>query len=61
MASDLLRSEEIEAFAHSHPNPFDLLLDADVASLLDLGAGDLSFATELVELCVAPFNSDSAS
>ena len=29
-----LRSEEIEAFAHSHPNPFDLLLDADVASLL---------------------------
>ncbi|MDE3048904.1 MAG: hypothetical protein KGJ48_03290 [Nitrospirota bacterium] len=49
-----LRSEEIEAFAHSHSNPFDLLLDADVASLLDLGAGDLSFATELVELYVAP-------
>jgi hypothetical protein len=49
-----LRSEEIEAFAHSHFNPFDLLLDADVASLLDLGAGDLSFATELVELYVAP-------
>ncbi|MCI0427648.1 MAG: hypothetical protein L0Z46_06500 [Nitrospiraceae bacterium] len=49
-----LRSEEIEAFAHSHPNPFDLLLDADVASLLDLGAGDLSFATELVEQYVAP-------
>lgn len=49
-----LRSEEIEAFAHSHFNPFDLLLDADVASLLDLGAGDLSFAAELVELYVAP-------
>ena len=49
-----LRSEEIEAFAHSHFNPFDLLLDADVASLLDLGAGDLSFATELVEQYVAP-------
>ena len=49
-----LRSEDIEAFAHSHENPFDLLLDADVASLLDLGAGDLSFATELVELYVAP-------
>lgn len=49
-----LRSEEIEAFAQSHSNPFDLLLEADVASLLDLGAGDLSFATELVELYVAP-------
>ncbi|MDP1767290.1 MAG: hypothetical protein Q8L74_00650, partial [Nitrospirota bacterium] len=49
-----LRSEEIEAFAHSHENPFDLLLDADVASLFDLGAGDLSFATELVEQYVVP-------
>jgi hypothetical protein len=49
-----LRSEEIEAFVHSRENPFDLLLDADVASLLDVGAGDLSFATELVEQYVAP-------
>ena len=49
-----LRSEEIEAFAQFHPNPFDLLLEADVTSLLDLGAGDLSFATELVDLYVAP-------
>ena len=49
-----LRSDEIEAFAHSHENPFDLLLDADVASLLDVGAGDLSFATELVEQYVVP-------
>ncbi len=49
-----LKSEEIEAFAQSHTNPFDILLEADVASLLDLGAGDLSFATELVELYVAP-------
>ncbi|MEP6933286.1 MAG: hypothetical protein ABI988_05030 [Nitrospirota bacterium] len=49
-----LRSEEIAAFVQSHPNPFDLLLEADVTSLLDLGAGDLSFATELVELYVAP-------
>ena len=48
-----LQSAEVEAFAHSHPNPFDLLLHADVASLLDVGAGDLSFATELVELYVA--------
>ncbi|NOT21660.1 MAG: hypothetical protein HOP22_02900 [Nitrospiraceae bacterium] len=49
-----LQSEEIEAFTRTHSNPFDLLLDADVASLLDLGAGDLSFATELVDLYVAP-------
>ena len=49
-----LRSEEIDALVQSHPNPFDVLLEADVPSLLDLGAGDLSFATELVELYVAP-------
>ena len=48
------RSEEVEVFARSHSNPFDLLLETDVASLLDLGAGDLSFATELVEQYVAP-------
>jgi hypothetical protein len=49
-----LRSEEIEVFALSHSNPFDLLLEANVASLLDLGTGDLSFATELVDQYVAP-------
>lgn len=49
-----LRSDEVEAFVQSHVNPFDLLLEADVASLLDLGAGDLSFDTELVEHYVAP-------
>ena len=32
VASDFLRSEEIDAFTQSHPNPFDLLLEADVAS-----------------------------
>lgn len=51
-----LRSEDIETFAQAHFNPFDLLLHADVASLLDLGAGDLSFATELVEQYVAPLH-----
>jgi hypothetical protein len=44
-----LQSEGVETFAHSFFNPFDLLLEANVASVLDLGAGDLSFATELVE------------
>lgn len=39
----------IEQFVRTTSNPFDLLAAADVASLLDLGAGDLSFAAELVE------------
>lgn len=51
-----LQSEEVERFAHSFFNPFDLLLEANVASVLDLGAGDLSFATELVEQYVAPLH-----
>ena len=51
-----LQSEGVETFAHSFSNPFDLLLEADVASLLDVGAGDLSFATELVEQYVVPLH-----
>ena len=39
----------IEAFIRSHGNPFDLLSEIDVRSVLDLGAGDLSFAVELVD------------
>jgi len=46
---------QIEAFLRSHRNPYDLLLDIDVASLLDLGAGDLSFAIELAEHYVPRF------
>ncbi|MGH7257917.1 MAG: hypothetical protein ACREIM_06020, partial [Nitrospiraceae bacterium] len=42
-----LSSAEVERTVREHPNPFDLLLVSDVASLLDLGAGDLSFAEEL--------------
>ena len=40
---------DLEMILRSHPNPFDTLLETDVASLLDLGAGDLSFAEELIE------------
>ena len=40
---------KIEAGVRTAENPYDLLLNADVASLLDLGAGDLSFATELAD------------
>lgn len=40
---------EFEAYLRNHPNPYDLLLDVDVASVLDIGAGDLSFAAELAD------------
>jgi hypothetical protein len=44
-----ISGREIEQRVRQTHNPFDLLRDAPVASVLDLGAGDLSFATELVE------------
>jgi hypothetical protein len=48
----LMASEAIEGYIRCTANPFDLLLTAGVASVLDLGAGDLSFAAELAELYV---------
>jgi len=42
-------SETIEQHLRSTANPFDLLLRVDVPSVLDVGAGDLSFAVELSE------------
>ncbi|HKY71629.1 MAG TPA: hypothetical protein VJL88_06895, partial [Nitrospira sp.] len=44
-----LTSERVAGFIRHHTNPFDLLVEADVASVFELGAGDLSFATELAE------------
>lgn len=44
-----LPSDTVATFIQSHVNPFDLLLESDVASLLDVGSGDLSFATELAD------------
>jgi hypothetical protein len=45
-----LDSETVSAFVHAHATPFDLLLSSDAPSLLDLGAGDLSFAAEVADL-----------
>jgi len=45
-----LSSEKVEEAARNLENPFDLLRRSDVASVLDIGAGDLSFAEELVDL-----------
>lgn len=44
-----LTPTQVEQLVCHHRNPFDVLLDADVASVLDLGAGDLSFAAELAK------------
>ena len=45
-----LDSRTVSNFVRSHTTPLDLLLSADVPSLLDLGAGDLSFAEEVADL-----------
>ncbi len=42
-----LSSEVTEQFLREHHNPYELLLGAESPSVLDLGAGDLSFAEEL--------------
>lgn len=42
-----LSSTEAESFVRAHTNPFDLLLESTAPSVLDVGAGDLSFADEL--------------
>ena len=45
-----LDGETVSAFLRTHATPFDLLLSSNVPSLLDLGAGDLSFAAEVADL-----------
>ena len=48
-ATPTIASAEVERLIRRLTNPFDLLHVVEPASLLDLGAGDLSFAGELVE------------
>jgi hypothetical protein len=48
-----VEQESIEAAVRGKGNPFDLLLAADVASIMDFGAGDLTFAEEVVERYLA--------
>lgn len=43
-----LTADVVDTFVREHSNPFDLLTEQVPASVLDLGAGDLSFAEELV-------------
>ncbi|WHZ27414.1 MAG: hypothetical protein OJF51_002211 [Nitrospira sp.] len=52
-----LSSEEVEKAVRRLKNPFDLLLRCtDAASVLEIGAGDLSFAEELVDLYGSELN-----
>ncbi len=51
-----LSSEEVEKAVRQHDNPYDLLRRTDVASLLEIGAGDLSFAEELADLYGSELN-----
>src|SRR5947209_17103072 len=44
-----MAQDQVEAAVRSHDNPFDVLLEADVASVVDCGAGDLTFAEKVVE------------
>lgn len=50
----VMPSEAIEGALRQTGNPFDVLLHSDVASILDLGAGDLSFASELTDRYLLP-------
>ena len=52
-----LSPEDVEQFLHQQTNPYDLLRQTETPSLLDLGAGDLSFAVELAEQYVSPSTS----
>ncbi len=43
-----MTQEAIEAAVRDQANPFDVLLEADIASLVDCGAGDLTLEEEVV-------------
>jgi len=46
---DDLSTEELERHLREGPNPYDILLHSPSPSLLDIGAGDLTFESELVD------------
>ena len=49
-----MSQQEIEGLIRGKANPYDLLLSADVASLIDFGAGDLTFEEQLVKHYLRP-------
>ena len=53
-AVSAMTQEAIEAAVRGKENPFDILLEADVASVVDVGAGDLTFEEKVVAQYLAP-------
>jgi hypothetical protein len=49
VAPSQMSQAEVEAAVRATENPFDLLLAADVSSVVDFGAGDLTFEEHLVD------------
>jgi hypothetical protein len=49
-----MTQEKVEAAVRGKDNPFDVLLAADVASIVDCGAGDLTFEEMVVEQYLGP-------
>ena len=49
-----MTQEKVEAAVRGKDNPFDVLLEADVASVVDCGAGDLTFEEKVVEQYLDP-------
>lgn len=49
-----MTQETVEAVVRNRDNPFDVLLEADAASVVDLGAGDLTFEEKVVEQYLSP-------
>src|SRR3989475_6695982 len=49
-----MAQDQVEAAVRSHDNPFDVLLETDVASVVDCGAGDLTFAEKVVDQYLGP-------
>ena len=49
-----MTQEKVEAAVRGKDNPFDVLLEADVASVVDCGAGDLTFEEMVVEQYLGP-------
>lgn len=53
-AVSAMTQEEIETAVRGKENPFDILLEADVASVVDVGSGDLTFEEKVVAQYLAP-------
>ena len=58
-ATEDLSTEELEGCLRAGRNPYDILLHSQSPSLLDIGAGDLTFEQELVDQYVPQLRSQN--